>query len=88
MLSPRQVGTEGPPEEAYSRVTNPERFLPLHDAALELLAALKQHFDVEHAVGYGLDEELERGGLVRPSIALRPTGAEATPSTVAFTNFP
>lgn len=81
-------GPEGPPEEAYSRVTNPERFLPLHDAALEMLAALVQQYDVEHVEGYGLDEELERRGVVRPCVALRPTGAEGAPLTVAFTDFP
>ena len=37
-------GIEGPPEEAYSRVTNPERFQPLHAAATELLDRLEREF--------------------------------------------
>ena len=81
-------GPEGPPEEAYSRLTNPERFLPLHNAALEMLTALEQRFDVERVEGYDLDEELKIRGLLRPTIALRPTDPEAAPLTVAFTDFP
>ena len=42
-------GIDGPPEEAYSRLTNPERFQPLHDVAMELLDRLERlvggHFD-------------------------------------------
>ena len=37
-------GIEGPPDEAYSRVTNPERFQPLHAAATELLDRLEREF--------------------------------------------
>ena len=40
-------GSDGPPEEAYSRVTNPGRFQPLHDAATELLDRLEREFAVE-----------------------------------------
>jgi hypothetical protein len=40
-------GPDGPPPEAYSRVTNPERFRPLHDFALTLLAQLHGSFDVD-----------------------------------------
>ena len=65
-------GPEGPPEEAYSRLTNPERFLPLHNDALEMLTALEQRFDVERVEGHGLDEELAIRELARPSTALRP----------------
>ena len=84
----RGWGPDGPPEEACSRVTNPERFMPLHDTALEILAALEQRFDVERVEGYGLDEELAIRALVRPTIALRPIDPEAAPITVAFTDFP
>ena len=79
---------EGPPAEAYGRVTNPERFLPLHSTMLEMLRALERQFDVERVEGYGLDEKLEHRGLLRPSIALRPTKPEAAPIAVAFTDFP
>ena len=38
-------GIEGPPKEAYSRVTNPERFQPLHGATTELLDRLEREFN-------------------------------------------
>ncbi len=86
-------GSEGvePPNEAYSRVTNPERFRPLHQAVLEMLDALEARFDVERVEGHGLDEELEsrsRDPAARPGIALKPIGPEAAPVTVIFTEFP
>ena len=80
-----------PPDEAYSRVTNPERFRPLHDAMLEMLETLETRFDVERVEGHGLDEELEsrsRDPAARPGIALKPIGPEAAPVTVIFTEFP
>ena len=53
-------GIEGPPEEAYSRVTNPERFQPLHAAATELLDRLEREFGVERLEGHDADHELGR----------------------------
>ena len=80
---------EGPPEEAYGRVTNPERFLPLQSAAIEVLDGLEQTFDVRRVEGYGLDAELEgKRGTVRPSIQLTPADPKAAPITVVFTDFP
>ena len=82
-----------PPDEAYGRVTNSERFRPLHHAMLELLDALETRFDVDREEGYGLDNELEdaerkRVTLARPSIALKPIDTETAPITVVFTDFP
>ena len=82
---------EQPPDEAYSRVTNPERFRPLHDAMLEMLKALETRFDVESVEGYGLDEELERFSrqpVERPAVTLKPIHPESAPITVVFTDFP
>ena len=86
-------GNVDPPDEAYSRVTNPERFRPLHDTMLDMLTTLETRFDVERVEGYGLDDELEdtelkRLTLARSSIALKPTDTEAAPIVVAFTDFP
>lgn len=89
LTSRSRWGKEGPPEEAYGRVTNPERFAPLHDAALKTIGRLVTDFDVERAEGYGLDEELEsKLGLARPSVRLTPTDPEAGPIMVVFTDFP
>jgi hypothetical protein len=46
-------GIEGPPPEAYTRVTNPERFQPLHSFTEGLVARLEARFDVERTEGYG-----------------------------------
>jgi hypothetical protein len=82
-------GAEGPPLEAYSRVTDPERFGSLHLVATELLDRLERNFDVERAEAYGLDPELERGiTLARPSVTLVPRDAGAAPILIAFSTFP
>ena len=82
-------GPEGPPDEAYSRVTNPERFQPLHEAALSLVDHLVSDFDVEITEGsevgiMGISED----ELARPSITLTPNDTACAPITVAFTHFP
>jgi len=46
-------GPDGPPPEAYSRVTDAERFRQLHDIALALIARLASTFDVDGRDGYG-----------------------------------
>jgi hypothetical protein len=82
-------GAEGPPLEAYSRVTNPKRFASLHDVAAELLDRLEREFDAERAEGYGLDPELEEGcKLARPSVTLAPRDVGAAPVAVTFSAFP
>ena len=78
----------GPPDEAYSRVTEPERFRPLHDWTLELLARLDAEFEVEIAEWDGRDAELERSTLARPLVKLTPGGDSRAPIIIAFTTFP
>jgi hypothetical protein len=80
--------SEGPPPEAYSRFTDPERFRPLHNVALRLLEQLQVAFNVERFEGYGLDSELEAGYLARPGVRLVPRGPKAAPLAIAFTTFP
>ena len=88
-MSGNRWGSEGPPPEAYSRVTNPERFRPLHDVALELLGRLEATFNVERLEGYGLDQEQEkRSDLARSSVKLIPRNPDAAPMVVVFTAFP
>ena len=82
-------GPEGPPPEAYSRVTNAERFRPLHPAMLEIIRRLENDFEVERTEAYGLDEELERRlDLDRPDVRLTPRDPDAAPIVVAFSTFP
>ena len=81
-------GPDGPPPEAYSRVTNSERFRPLHDFALTLLTQLYASFDVDRVEGHGLDGELEVCDIARPSVRLVPGDSKAAPLAVSFTTFP
>ncbi|MDA0735055.1 MAG: DUF6226 family protein [Chloroflexi bacterium] len=83
----RRWGIEGPPEEACSRVTNPERFQPLYDFALSMVARLEADFDVERVEGVGIDEGLERGTPVRPTVRLVPADPDSAPLVVAFVAF-
>ena len=80
---------QSPTDAAYGRVTNAERFLPLHTAMLEIIGHLDNDFEVECTEGYGLDEELERGlTLARPDVKLTPADPDAAPVVIAFTTFP
>ncbi len=89
MSERRRWGPEGPPTEAYSRVTNAERFRPLHPTMLEIIGRLENGFEVQRTEGYGLDEELERGfGLARPCVRLSPKDPDAAPIAVVFSAFP
>jgi hypothetical protein len=47
------------------RVTNAERFAPLHDFAAQLIGRLEDAFDVDREEGVGLDDELEAVGRFR-----------------------
>jgi Family of unknown function (DUF6226) len=88
-MNGHQWGAEGPHRDAYSRVTNPERFASLHDFVAELLDRLELEFDAERAHGYGLDPELERGcKLARPTESLVPRDFGAAPIVVSFSAFP
>ena len=78
-----------PVPEEYSRVTNPERFRPLHGFALELASRLRDSYDVVETEAF----ELVRGVMrpidnARPPITLTPNGANAAAISIAFTGFP
>jgi hypothetical protein len=70
-------GFEGAPAEAYSRVTNPERFASLHPAALAQLQQLQEQFAVERVEGYDLAQDLTQVDLARPSVKLIPADSKA-----------
>lgn len=81
-------GPGGPPPEAYSRVTKPERFAPLHEFAEKLLAKLESEFRVERSHGYDLEFEVDRRELTKPSVRLTPQHPLSAPLQVSFTAFP
>ena len=81
-------GPEGAPEEAYERVTEPERFRPLHRWALDAVMLLEADYEVRREEGTGLDAELERSPVSRPTIRLTPLRDSAAPITIAFLDLP
>ena len=81
-------GKGGPPDDAYSRVTEQERFRPLHDWALEAVARLQSDYEVTWDEGKVIDTELERASLSRPILKMTPLQGSCAPITIAFTDFP
>ena len=77
-----------PPDDAYTRFTNPERFRPLHGWALEAAARLQREYEVVREEGEGMDARLERAPLARPTIRLTPLRDAGAPITIAFTAVP
>ena len=78
-----------PPDDAYSRVTNPERFRPLHGAALRLIEQLEVEYDVEVEEGYDLPlPRVSKCELELPPVRLTPNDRACAPITIAFTGFP
>ena len=87
---PRRWGidSDGPPQEAYSRVGDAERYRPLHAFALALADDLEAEFDVERDDEPSLDEWLTEGVDVVSAIRLRPRADDAAPITIGLTSFP
>ena len=79
---------EGPPEDAYSRVSEPERFAPLHSWALEVVARLQSEYEVTLDEAGIADADLERSPLSRPLMKLTPIQDSSAPITIALTDFP
>ena len=78
-------GPGGPPEEAYSRVTDAERFRGLHAAARSLATALQDAYDVTRLEGVAPDPTT---GDAAPTLTLVPSTPEASSLAMVFTAFP
>ena len=75
--------------DAYSRVTNPERFRALISHALAVFDDLRVRYDVtERASFEPLPIPLSPFEHARPPITLVPTAPDAAPLGIAFTQFP
>lgn len=72
-------GTGQPPEDAYSRVTHPERYAPLHDVADALVAHLLAEYDCVAEEDATAPHELR-------AVRLRPAGGQGF--RLAWTDFP
>ena len=78
----------GPPEEAYGRVTNPERYRILHSAGLALLDRLSDQFLVERREGHDVDTGLPHDAETERVIRLVPSAEGAGSLTIVFSTFP
>lgn len=79
---------EPPPPEAYSRVTNPERFAPLHSIARTLLERLAAEYDVTRTEVFSLLPNMQAVEHAHPPITVTPLATDAAPISIAFTTFP
>ncbi len=86
---PRWGGASSPPDDAYGRVTDPERFRPLHVAADGLLAELVRDFEVDRTDGLDVDPALSSvyGEHLRTS-RLTPQSPTAASVTISWSAFP
>lgn len=79
---------DGPLEEAYGRVTNPERYAPVLTAARSLLDRLERDHAVVRTEGRDVDAELVDPSDAHSVVRLQPLDGRAAPLTIAFTAFP
>jgi hypothetical protein len=77
-----------PPDDAYGRVTAPERYAVVHDAADRLIADLVGRYDVATSPGDPTDLGRSGGIELLRVVRLVPTREDAAPLTVGFTAFP
>jgi hypothetical protein len=77
-----------PPLEAYGRVTNPERFRPLHRFALDFFGELQAEFDVMQLASFDRLPSTTAFEHSRPPVTLTPVIPGAAPIAIAFTTFP
>lgn len=77
------------PPDAYSRVTDAERFRPLHELALDLLGRLRSRYEVTESAAFdllpGIMQPFEQA---RPPVTLFPVAPGAAPIAFGFTTFP
>jgi len=85
----RRWDAAGPPDEAYSRTSNLERFAPIHDVADALIAWLRADFDtdVEDDASVAADLLHDPGEVAR-AIRVSPRARDAAALTFVFTPFP
>jgi hypothetical protein len=78
--------TGAPPDDSYSRVSNPERFTPLHTIADALIEYLRARYQADIAA---LAKSSTRWvSATTKLIAITPEQADAAPLVFRFTDFP
>jgi len=85
----KRTRTDSPLPKEYTRVTNPERFLPLHDLAVDIMSGLREAYEVIESPTYESHSRLRpRVEYARPPITLTPVSSKEAPISIAFTTFP
>lgn len=77
-----------PPPEAYSRITNPERFRPLHTLALALVEQLAVDYEVARSDTFVLLPDVRPFEHAHTPVTLTPVTPNGAPIAIAFTEFP
>src|SRR5688572_30500627 len=77
-----------PRPEAYSRVTDPERFQPLRTLALTIVDRLTGDYDVTRTESFASLPDMRPFEHARPPVTLTPLLSGAAPIAIAFTTFP
>ncbi|MEO6712647.1 MAG: DUF6226 family protein [Mycobacteriales bacterium] len=77
-------GMDGPPQDAYSRVTDPGRYAPLHGIARTLLDRLENSYDVTRETAVAVDPT----GAPAQAITLAVADGLRSPFGIVFTSFP
>lgn len=78
-------GVDGPPEEAYGRVTDPSRYAELHTAGREVLDKLERRYAVTREVSTEPDRHGNDPALV---VRLVPADPTAAALTIVFDAYP
>ena len=77
-----------PPEDSYSRVSNPQRFEPLQGVARQFIAFLGREYEVEVATGPFFASEFSHPSGVGEVVRLAPAVPLTAPLTFGFTGLP
>jgi hypothetical protein len=87
MVDEEQPSYEEPPPEAYGRVTNPERYVVVQEAAAVLLDQLEQTYLVRRSEPNPDPDLVTRYGASH-AVRLDPENDEAGPLVCTFSAFP
>lgn len=79
---------EDPPMDPYSRVTNPERFAPLHILAGDLFAELESRYAITRDADARHFPKLRPDQFASAPVCLTPVSVLCAPLRIAFTTFP
>jgi uncharacterized protein DUF6226 len=85
MESMSRGGVDGPPKDAYGRVTDAVRFAPLHKIARQVLEGLETRYDVTRQSFTEIDPH---GSEPAAAVRLVPADPAAAPLAIVFDAFP